>query len=197
MKKKNNKHWFLYLITFIQILIVSCNRTERQGIHSKKLNSNYNSNFTVEQLKEKLLGNPISKINYLNGCFSVRDTLIYEDDRVFWRGKSVYLNKRFILLAETNWKDTIHISRLTIVGDFFKTASGIRIGSSLKSMKNFIIRNAAPNPDGFLSFKDKHDPSISYYMDVSKYPDLANGKINNANEMPSEIIVSSITVNKR
>ena len=152
---------------------------------------------TVELLKKELMGKPLAGITKVCDNFLAKDTVIYEDDQVFWKGIAYYKGKFLAFLIETNWQDTIHVSRITIFDKEITTVAGIGVGCDLKKAKNNIIKQVSPNPDGYLSFYDSRDSSIVYYMNVDKYPDLANGKIEDADNMPLNIKISSILINRK
>jgi hypothetical protein len=190
------------VFTLIVLLNLSCGRKREKhnGVnelrHRSSRDSNTGCKFTIEDLKKKLLKAPLSQLTDLNGCFIIKDTVMYgDDDDTFWKAVAYFKNKKLSFIAEANLVDKTHVRRITIEDSTIRSKNGLAVGSILKNIKPFINQNPDSNPDGYLSFSDKNDNSINYYMDVSQYPSIAEGRVTNLDRMPTDLKIKEILIN--
>ncbi|QKJ31794.1 hypothetical protein HQ865_19160 [Mucilaginibacter mali] len=180
-------------------LLLGCNNTSHNGI--VKSNSIHKTrmsfcHYSVEDLKKQIIGRPLKELPIFP-CYVCRDTILFGDDDIEWNGKAYYKNNQLAFLAETNWSDKIKITRITIFDKNIQVNTGIGIGTTLKRLRPNINIKPSSNPDGYLSFNDRTDRNIFYFMNVDKYPELADGRVDDANKMPNDIVVKFIVISQK
>jgi len=182
-----------YILVSSVILLFSC--LNKKSTISNDYEGSKNCLIPLKSLLTYLDSN-INNISDIN-CLHSKDTLIEYEEK-YWHGKIYLMNKTEepIFLFETNWEDTIKLSRLSIL-----STKGIKddinfgnVGMTFLQIKNIINSNRLNEaPDGYLFLFNKLNKKISYVMDVPFDSPLTYG-IKSINEIPDTLKVKSIII---
>ena len=149
---------------------------------------------TVDDLASMVLGKKLSELSDFNGAYRIRDTILSsEDDDTEWKGEAYYENNTLLFIAEANWVDSIHVSRITIYSNMISTKTNIHIGCTFYEIKDYVSSKVPTVPDGYLSLDDKSNKKISYWFNIEKYPQLTYG-VKSIWEIPKNLAIQYIVV---
>lgn len=152
----------------------------------------------IENAEEiaRILGKDIVKLGKEVAGYSTKDTILIDDEDVQWKGKVFYKNGDRSFMAEVNWLDTVHISRITIFSKNICTKNKIHIGLSFGAMKDHVSKLIPSVPDGYFCLRDKDDKRINYWFNIDKYKKLGEGLFI-FSKIPKNIIVESIVIDDK
>ena len=114
-----------------------------------------------------------------------------------WKSLSFSADGKNILTMETNWADTVHISRITIVSDKIRLGN-VFVGQPIKSFKNVISYSLEPCSDGYLLLQLDKYKNIHLQMDISNVPQdspLWLGECS-TNDIPDSLCIESVILSK-
>lgn len=121
----------------------------------------------IEQIIN-ILGTDIDSLKTEFPGYIVKDTIM-DDEDVRWKAKTVYKNNEKIFIAEANWKDSVHIYRVTIISPGVCAKNTIHVGMALSEIEAFVSKDILPSPDGYFGLADKYDGRINYWFNIDKY----------------------------
>lgn len=115
-----------------------------------------------------ILGTDINSLKTGFPGYSVMDTIM-DDEDVRWKAKVFSINNEQMFIAETNWIDSVHVHRVTIISSAVCTKNSIRIGMALSEIEAFVSKDILTSPDGYFGLADKYDGRINYWSNIDKY----------------------------
>ena len=143
---------------------------------------------------EQFLGCNIDSIPHIAN-YQKESKKEYGDEGVSWKTLNFSIEGKNAISMETNWEDTIHISRITISSDKIRMGN-VYIGQTIASFKNKVPYSIEPCQDGYLLLQlDKHK-NIHLQMNLSNVsPDspLWLGECS-VNEIPDTLCIESIVL---
>lgn len=111
-----------------------------------------------------------------------------------WPSISFYRRDRLQMLVESDWTDSVKVSRITFYSDKLKLNNKVYAGAKFKDVLNFIDTVKRKNYlDGTIEFYMKGDSNAVVSFDVSDNPKLYFG-YNHIKEIPDTLKVQFITI---
>lgn len=163
-QRKMNRRINIYSKALILIFLVLISYTFAA---SKNVTDSTKCDLQIESIVN-ILGKDINSIKGEFPGYAVKDTIM-DDEDVQWKAKVFIKNNEQIFIAETNWVDSVHIHRVTIISPQICTKNLIHVGMSLREVENFVSKDILPSPDGYFGLSDKYDKRISYWFNIDRY----------------------------
>lgn len=195
------KSLFLLLIVFLGISCLSNTKQFTRNTTVKPLNDSVlitlDSSGEISQITTLvgLLGKYIDSLPEFNGY--KKEKVIFEGDERLadWVGVNYFYNDQLFFVAESNWVDKNHVSRVSLYTNQLKS-NNLFVGQIFKNIRDFVSDSIPSVPDGQLFVKYKNDPRINIQLDISK--EAANSRlyygVNKLSDIPDRLKVSSIVI---
>src|SRR5581483_11177050 len=172
----------MFFCVLIDLLISGCSpQRKHEDLKSKSIG--------IDMFLDNILGKNIKdiKLNHLVTDSYVLSDTILEDEGVDWKALSVEDNKKeLIALLETNWEDSITISRIRLFSPDINK-NGYHVNSSFASIQNVIDeKRLNESPDGELGLISKSDSRIHFLMDLPENSSLRTG-VGSIKDIPSDL----------
>lgn len=119
--------------------------------------------------------------------------VVYGDEGLSWKSLYYTDGSQNVVIMETNWVDTAHISRIIVCSDKIRVGN-IHVGTSVKEIKNTPRYSVEPCQDGYLLLKDNSNNKIFFEVDISTVSPtspLWYGECS-VNEIPDTLCIKSI-----
>lgn len=145
---------------------------------------------------EQFLGRNIDSIPQISN-YRKENKIESGDEGESWKSLSFSADGKNILTMETNWADTVHISRITIVSDKIRMGS-VFVGQPIKSFKNDVRYSLEPSSDGYMLLQLDEHKNIHLQMDISNVPQdspLWLGECS-VNDTPDSLCIESVILSK-
>ena len=159
----------------------------------------------IEQVKEntdlqfyaQYLGCNVDSIPQIQG-YERTEYLESGDDGSTWKAFLFSCDGHNVVIMETNWLDSVHINRITIVSEQIRK-DDIFIGQSLENLKKKYHLTLESSQDGFLLLRLTEYPYMILQMDISmtsQGSSLWMGECR-LDEIPLNIVVETIILSNK
>ena len=145
---------------------------------------------------EQFLGRNIDSIPHIAN-YQKESKIENGDEGVSWKSLNFSIEGKNAISMETNWEDTIHISRIIISSDKIRMGN-IYVGQTIASFKNDVSYSIEPCQDGYLLLQLDEHKNIHLQMNLSNVSQdsplwLGEGSIH---EIPDTLCIESIVLSK-
>ena len=188
------KNLLISLSMFTLSALVGCTQTSNRGKMVSAEEVVTSDSVNKISYYEQFLGRNIDSIPHIAN-YQKESKIENGDEGVSWKSLNFSFEGKNAISMETNWEDTIHISRIIISSDKIRMGN-IYVGQTIASFKNDVSYSIEPCQDGYLLLQLDEHKNIHLQMNlsnVSQDSPLWLGECS-VEEIPDTLCIESIVL---